>query len=360
MALFFKKIKIMLVLEPTPGYRVYLFFTRGNEKMNSVVINDDGSLSDQEMDQLVPNGSDILVKIKAISINPVDIKKTPHTTNSKVLGYDAAGVVIGIGSNVKKFSINDHVYYSGTTQRAGSYADEQLVDENLVAKMPNDNFIDLAAMPLTWLTAAEILLEKLHYSMDPKENGNQIILIINGAGGVGSIITQLAHTIGLKVVATSSPKNFRWLKSNQVDYPIDYHHGIVKQVNELGLTIDSSVNLFNTGQYFGETIELVRPFGHLVNVTSTDVPIDVRKLQQKSLSFDWELMFTKSTFQYNTKSQGELLKLLSQILVENKIHTTRTKTITAPINADTIQQARQIVASHQMVGKLVIENITNK
>lgn len=327
--------------------------------MNAVVINDDGSFSDQEMSKLVPTGSDILVKIKAISINPVDIKKTPHTSKSQILGYDAAGIVVGVGSEVKKFQINDQVYYSGTTQRDGSYADEQLVDENLAALTPNDDFTDLAALPLTWLTAAEILFDKLHYSMNPEANNHQTVLIINGAGGVGSIITQLAHLVGLTVVATSSPKNFQWLKDNFVDYPIDYHQDLVKQIKELGITIDSSINLFNTGLYFDETVELVRPFGHLVNVTGTDVPIDIRKLQQKSLSFDWELMFTKSKYQYHTETQGKLLELLSRLLSEKKIHTTRTQTIIAPINAETIEKAQQIVAGHQMVGKLVIQNKTN-
>lgn len=327
--------------------------------MNSVIINDDGSFSDKPIGELHPTGSDILVKVKAISINPVDIKKNPHTANSRVLGFDAAGVVIEVGSKVNKFHKNDLVFYSGTTQRAGSYADEQLVDENLVALAPNNNFSDLAAMPLTWLTAAEILFEKLNYSQNPAKNNNETILVINGAGGVGSILTQLAHLIGLKVVATSSPKNYPWLKKNHVDYQIDYHKDLVQQINDLGLTIDNSINLFDTGRYFDETVELVRPFGHLVNITGTNTPVDVRKLQQKSLSFDWELMFTKSKYNYRTQSQGELLSLLGELISENKIHSTKAKSIKAPLNAETIKKAHEIVGGHHMVGKLVIENQTN-
>lgn len=327
--------------------------------MNSVVINNDGNFSDQPLSKLKPVGKDILVKIKAISINPVDIKKTPHTSKSRILGYDATGIVVAVGPDVRKFELNDHVYYAGTTLRDGSYADEQLVNEDLVGHMPNDDFVDLAALPLTWLTAAEILFDKIHYSVDSSKNNDETILIINGAGGVGSIITQLAHLIGLKVIATSSPKNFEWLKNNHVDYPIDYHQDLVSQIRSLRLTVDSSINLFNTGQYFDETIEIVRPFGHLVNVTGTSTAVDIRKLQQKSLSFDWELMFTKSKYQYETQSQGKYLELLSKLILENKIHTTRTKTISAPINAKTIEEAHAIVGSHKMVGKLVIQNTTN-
>lgn len=324
--------------------------------MNSVILNDDGEFSDQVMPKLTPTGTDILVKVKSISINPVDIKKNQHTAHAKVLGFDAAGVVSDVGPAVKKFHRGDVVFYAGTTQRAGSYADEQLVDENLVALAPNTQFNDLAALPLSWLTAAEILFEKLHYSHNPVKNQQQTILVINGAGGVGSILTQLAHLIGLRVIATSSPQNYPWLKRNGVDMPIDYHQDLVQQVEALGITVDNSINLFDTGRYFDETIELVRPFGHLVNVTSTGAPVDIRKLQPKSLSFDWELMFTKSNYAYRTQSQGDLLNQLGRLLSTHKIHSTRTQTLKAAINAETIRKAHQIVKTHQMVGKLVIEN----
>lgn len=327
--------------------------------MNSVVINDQHKFIDVPQSRIVARGTDILVKIMAVSINPVDLKKSQHNTEPKVLGYDAAGIVIALGSKVENFSIGDRVMYAGSTERPGSYADQQLVDERLVAKAPNKDFAEIAALPLVWLTASEILFEKLHYSLDKNINQQETILVINGAGGVGSVLTQLAHLIGLKVVATSSPKNFDWLKQHGVDFPIDYHQDIVKQVNELGLVIDNSINLFDTGMYFNELIELVRPFGHLVNLTGTDKPIDILKLQKKSQSFDWELMFTKSRFDYHPETQGHLLNLLGQLIETSKIQPITTKIITAPMNAKTIIKAHEIIAKQQMNGKLVIVNKNN-
>ncbi|QMU08449.1 zinc-binding alcohol dehydrogenase family protein [Levilactobacillus suantsaii] len=324
--------------------------------MNSVVGNDTVGLTDVPLANLVASGRDVLVQVKAISINPVDIKTTAHTAAAQIRGYDAAGIVVGVGPDVTKFKVNDRVFYAGTTTRNGSYADQQLVDERLVARAPALDFADLAALPLTWLTAAEILFEKLSYTPAPGANVGHTILVINGAGGVGSILTQLAHYVGLTVIATSSPRNFAWLKAHGVDHVVDYHQSLVSQVKQFGLTIDSSLNLIDTGQYFDELVELVRPFGHLVNITSTAQPIDIMKLQPKSLSFDWELMFTKSGYHDRMASQGQSLAWLADLLASGHIKSTRTQTIQAPITAATLKQAHADLRDHHMVGKLVVEN----
>lgn len=327
--------------------------------MKTVVVNENRDLVDVEIACPTPRPHDVLVQIKAISINPIDIKRIHRITpdDSRVLGYDALGEVVATGSDAHQYQIGDVIFYAGGTNRNGSYADYQLVDERLTALAPTKTTVaEAAAMPLTWLTAYEILVDKLGYHPAQGANRNDTILVINGAGGAGSVLTQFAKWLGLTVIATASPRNFDWLRTHGTAVCIDYHGDIQAQLNDAGYqSVDAVVNFFDTAGYFDIAREIVRPFGHLVNVALTPEPIDIISLQAKSLSFDWELTFTKSSLGYDMASQGQALALLSRLLDNGDIKTTLTKRVVAPINAITIGQTHALLKANAVVGKIVVE-----
>lgn len=328
--------------------------------MKRVVVNENRELMDEEASRPSPQAHDVLVKIEAISINPIDIKRIHRitATDPRVLGYDALGEVVATGSRAHQYQIGDVIFYAGTTSRDGSYADYQLVDERLTALAPTRIPVaQAAAMPLTWLTAYEILVDKLGVQPTRGANKNDTLLVINGAGGAGSVLTQLARWMGMTVIATASPSNFGWLREHGTAVCIDYHGDIQAQLKQAGYpTVDAVVNLFDTARYFDIAREIVRPFGHLVNIALTPEPIDIMRLQAKSLSFDWELMFTKSNLEYEMATQGVALALLSRLLDNGDITSTLTKRVVAPINARTITKAHDCLGANSVVGKIVIEN----
>lgn len=326
--------------------------------MNQIEVNSQRELLDQKTKIPVPSDNDLLVKVKAISVNPVDIKRIKRIEDSdpKVLGYDAVGEVVAKGSSVFNFPIGIQVFYAGTTKRNGSYADYQLVDYRNVAKAPNIAIEKSAALPLTWLTAYEILTDKLGLEMKKGENSDKSILVINGAGGAGSILTQLAHYMGVKVLATSSPENFDWLRRNRTDYPIDYHRDIIKQMQKYGFSeVDAVINLYDIKNYFDESIAAVKPFGHIVNVTSTNLPLDLKRIQNKSISLDFELMFTRSVLNYQVKKQAQALELLCELLEREEITSTVTQVINGGINTNNILKAHSLLKNN-INGKIVVKN----
>ncbi|MFV0559144.1 MAG: zinc-binding alcohol dehydrogenase family protein [Enterococcus sp.] len=325
--------------------------------MKTVIVNKNRELVDNIVERPIPKPYDLLVKIDALSVNPIDLKRIHRITaaDSRVLGYDALGEVVQIGSSVTDFHVGDHVFYAGDTARDGSYAEYQLVDARIASLAPKTIAAEQAvAMPLTWLTAYEILVDKLHYL--PQKNMNKgTLLIINGAGGAGSSFTQLAHWMGLTVLATSSPRNFDWLTTHGTDVPIDYHEDIASQLEKAGYSeVDHVINLFNTVDYFEIAIQLVRPFGHIVNVAQASQPLDMNKLQAKSISFDWELMFTKPNLTIDLESQGKALELLSHLLDNGDIKSTTTKVFSGTLTAELIKTVHNELARSTTVGKLVI------
>ncbi len=327
--------------------------------MNAVLVNEKGELIDKKVPISEPSGHDVLIAIKAVSVNPVDFKQAEQNKNKspKILGYDAIGEVVKNGYKATKYNVGDMVFYAGTTTRNGSNADYQLVDERITSKAPKKiEPVKAVALPLTWLTAYEILIDKLNLSFH--KNVNQgTVLIINGAGGVGSITIQLAKWLGLKVFATSSPQNFEWLKKLGCDIELDYHQSLVKQVYKNGYrNVNSVINLYDTAKYFDEAADLISPFGHIANIVETEKPLPLQKLQSKSASFDWELMFTKFDQGYNFESQGSELSSLAKLLENHQIKSTLTKCLNGPIKAQNLKTAYDLLRSHKMKGKIVISN----
>lgn len=301
---------------------------------------------------------DLVVKNMATSINPVDTKLRQTgkgTPQPHVLGFDSVGIVTQLGNDVKDFEIGDRVLFAGTTKRFGSYSENQVVDSRIVAKLPNEISTDeAAAMPLTFITAYEMLFEKMGLIAEEQQN-NGTILIINGAGGVGSVATQLAKWAGLTVITTASRKESKeWSEKMGADHIIDHHKDLTKQLKKIGYqSLPYILILHSTDRYFEEMSELLQPFGHLGSIVESSKDLNLAKLKNKSGSFDWEYMFAKTDYDFNIASQGAILELLVQLLQEKKIKSTLTKIIPG-FTPEVFYQAHQFVEEDKMIGKLVV------
>lgn len=301
---------------------------------------------------------DLVVKNMATSINPVDTKLRQTgkgTPQPHVLGFDSVGIVTQLGNDVKDFEIGDRVLFAGTTKRFGSYSENQVVDSRIVAKLPNEISTDeAAAMPLTFITAYEMLFEKMGLIAEEQQNDGTL-LIINGAGGVGSVATQLAKWAGLTVITTASRKESKeWSEKMGADHIIDHHKDLTKQLKKIGYqSLPYILILHSTDRYFEEMSELLQPFGHLGSIVESSKDLNLAKLKNKSGSFDWEYMFAKTDYGFNIASQGAILELLVQLLQEKKIKSTLTKIIPG-FTPEVFYQAHQFVEEDKMIGKLVV------
>ncbi len=327
-------------------------------------IHDPKSFINQKKAIPVPNPRDVLVKVAAVSVNPVDTKlrqSAPKSNALRILGFDGVGEVVAVGTNVSKFKIGDRIFYAGTTTRSGSNQEYQLVDERIAALAPNHlSDEEAAALPLTALTAYELLFEK--FGLIPKENANQgkKILVINGAGGVGSILNQLAKWAGLEIYATASPKNFDWLTSIGVDHPLDYHHDLKQSLQELGTdAVDYIAVLFDITRYFDQINSLIKPFGHVGTIVGIHEPLDLSTWKNLSVSFDWEYMFAKTDHDYQIDTQGEALSVIASLADQGILKSTLSKVYSDGINAINLRAATKDVESGHMLGKVVISGPFN-
>lgn len=312
----------------------------------------------------MPTGHDILVQVQATSVNPVDTgvrRSTPGVLPTpKVIGWDAYGTVTAIGDAVTLFQPGDRVFYAGSFKRPGTDSEYHLVDERIVGHAPTQlKPAEIAAMPLTSLTAWEALFEQLGISPEePASNAGKTILIINGAGGVGSVATQLAHLAGLTVIATASrPETIAWTQDHGADAVVNHRKNLVDEVHTLGCpTVDYILELSNLNQHWAEIVALIKPSGHIVSITGNDQPIDLRALKQKRATFAWEWMYTKSFYETpDMLSQHVILEKIRQLLDDGQLKSTLTKTL-SPINADNLRAAHTLVEANRMIGKVVLTN----
>ncbi|WP_232842593.1 zinc-binding alcohol dehydrogenase family protein [Levilactobacillus tujiorum] len=311
-----------------------------------------------------PTGHDILVKVQATSVNPVDTgvrRQTSGTLPSpKVIGWDAYGTVTAVGDAVTLFQPGDRVFYAGSFKRPGTDSEYHLVDERIMGHAPTQlSPAEIAAMPLTSLTAWEALFEQLAIaSNDPANNSGKTILIINGAGGVGSVATQLAHLAGLTVIATASrPETIAWTKAHGADMVANHRKNLIDEVHALGYaTVDYILELSNLNQHWQEIVALIKPSGHIASITGSDQPLDLRALKQKRATFAWEWMYTKSFYETaDMISQHIILEQIRQLLDNGQLQSTLTQTFT-PINAANLRAAHALVESNRMIGKVVLTN----
>ncbi|AKP66166.1 zinc-binding alcohol dehydrogenase family protein [Companilactobacillus ginsenosidimutans] len=306
-----------------------------------------------------PQPHDICVEVQGISINPVDIATRKNIkdglTGPKILGYDGYGKVTEVGSKVTKFKKDDIVFYAGDYTRDGSYQEYELVDERIAAIAPKKTDIaHSVAMPLVTLTASELLYEKLQIH-PTQNNSNKTVLIINGAGGVGSIAIQLAHQAGLKVIATASTdEKVNWVKNLGADFVVNHHQDLISQVQTLGFeNVDYIIGLSDNDPHWSEIVSLIKPFGTFATITNLNES-KIGAFKQKSADFKWEWMFTKAFYKMDEMSeQGEYLKRLADGLDDGTITSTTTK-IFHGLNVDNIKQATELVEAGHMMGKAVV------
>jgi zinc-binding alcohol dehydrogenase family protein len=320
------------------------------------------SLLDVELPDPTPQGHDLLVRVQAISVNPVDVKvrspKDKVEASPRVLGWDAAGVVEAVGPDVKRFKRGDAVYYAGSILRPGCDSELHLVDERIVGLKPRSlDFAQAAALPLTALTAYEALFDRCAIDVGGRHKG-RTLLIINGAGGVGSIAIQLAKLAGLRVIATASrAESQAWCRSMGADVVINHHEDIPKQLREAGSAeVDYLFNTVNTNAYWTVMGDVIKPFGRIASIVETSEPVDLGRLMRKSVSFSWELMFTRAIFQTpDMDTQHRILTQVAEWLDAGRLRTTLTEKL-SPISAANLRAAHAQVESGKMVGKLVLEN----
>jgi zinc-binding alcohol dehydrogenase family protein len=321
-------------------------------------ISNPNSLLDVELPKPNPTGQDLLLRVEAISINPVDTKvrapKMQVESVPRVLGWDASGVVEAVGSAVKQYKPGDEVYYAGDITRPGSNAEFQLVDERIVGRKPRSiSFAEAAALPLTAITAWETLFERMNIDKHGANTG-QSLLIIGGAGGVGSIAIQLAKLAGLQVFATASrPETRDWVLKLGADHVLNHRLPLTAELAALGYKeVDFIANFNNTDYYWKVMAELIRPQGKIVCIVGNNAPLDLNLLKSKSATFAWEFMFTRSTFQTPDMSeQGLLLNEVAALIDAGKLRSTLTETL-VPINASNLRTAHAKIESGMTIGKI--------
>ncbi len=328
----------------------------------SLPIEEKDSFIEFETKKPSPEGRDILVEISAISVNPVDYKVRQNAAKEsiletpKIIGWDAAGTVVAIGDQVSKFQVGDEVYYAGDLTRSGSNAEFQLVDERIVGFKPKRlTMAEAAAIPLTGLTAWESLFDRIR--IDPKKDKGKTILMLAGAGGVGSIAIQIAKKVaGLKVIATASrPETQKWCKDLGADEVVN-HYNLKEELDQIGHSqVDYVFDLVDLGGYWDTIAEVIKPQGHIVTITGSKKPLNLDILKTKSVSFSWELMYTRSMYQTDDiEQQYEILNQLSGLLDSGKIRTTLTSTLEG-FTAANLKMAHQMQESGKTIGKTVIQ-----
>ncbi|PHS69314.1 MAG: NADPH:quinone reductase [Methylophaga sp.] len=311
-----------------------------------------------------PIGHDLLIEIEAIAINPVDMKVKAGISNTlqtpKIIGWDACGTVTAIGDKVVLFKVGDNVFYAGDVTRPGCYADHQLVDERIVGLAPKSlSAAEIAAMPLTSITAWEALFSRLKITRE--HDAGKTILIIGGAGGVGSIAIQLAKVIAdLNVITTASrSESEKWCLKMGADQVINHHGDLVHQYHALAQhDPDYILCLNDTDRHFAAMAALIAPQGMICSIVGSQEKHDLDCLKSKSAGFVWEFMFTRPMFNtHDMIAQHHLLNQVAQLLDEGKLVSTLTQII-GPMTADNINTAHQKIQTGTTMGKLALAPIS--
>lgn len=327
----------------------------------SLPISDAAALIDVELPDPVAQGRDLLVEVRAVSVNPVDVKirrnVAPAAGSDKVLGWDAAGIVRAVGPEVTLFKPGDQVWYAGDLTRAGTNSALHLVDERIVGHKPvNLDFAQAAALPLTAITAWELLFERLQVSRDKGQSG-QSLLVIGAAGGVGSILVQLARQLtGLTVIGTASrPETAAWVRELGAHHVLDHSQPLQQEIARLGLPpVTYVASLNQTDQHWAAIAELVAPQGKVALIDDPE-NLDIRLLKRKSVSLHWEFMFTRSMFQTGDMiAQHRLLNDVARLVETGVLHTTLTE-IFGTLNAENLKRAHALIESNRARGKIVLE-----
>ncbi len=324
-------------------------------------ISEPEALVDDELPDPTPSGRDLLVQVKAVSVNPVDTKirkaSAPPSGEIKVLGWDAAGVVVATGSEATLFKPGDEVWYAGSIARPGTNSELHLVDESIVGTKPASlDFAHAAALPLTTITAWELLFERLG-AVPGKRPTEDVLLIIGAAGGVGSILTQLASRLtSMTVIGTASrAETTDWVRSLGAHHVIDHSKSMPAELKRIGIQgVTHVASLTQTDSHFAQIVELLAPQGKL-GLIDDPKPLDINQLKRKSISVHWELMFTRSLFGTpDMIAQHRLLSEAAELVDAGVIRTTLGEQF-GRINAVNLKRAHALIESGKAKGKIVLE-----
>jgi NADPH:quinone reductase len=324
-------------------------------------IDRDEALIDIELPIPMPKGRDLLVEVKAVSVNPVDVKvrqkAKPEPGDWKVLGWDAVGTVAAVGPEVTLFQPGNEVFYAGAIDRPGTNAEYHLVDERIVGAKPKAlDWAAAAALPLTSITAWEMLFDRLDVKTFVP-GAASAILIIGGAGGVGSIAIQMARALTeLAVIATASrPETIAWATEMGAHHAIDHTLPLAPQVAALELGAPAFVfSTTHSDRHLDEIAELISPQGRFGLIDDPEI-LDINQFKRKSVSVHWEFMFTRSLFNTaDIAQQGQLLNEVSRLVDDGVLHTTLTERY-SPIDATNLKQVHRLIESSKTRGKIVLE-----
>ena len=329
----------------------------------SLPISDAMSLIDIELPDPSPAGHDLLVQVKAVSVNPVDTKirigVAPPAGETKILGWDASGVVLEAGSDVTLFMPGDEVWYAGSIVRPGTNSELHLVDERIVGHKPKSlGHAQATAMPLTSITAWELLFDRLGV-LPGKGFSDHSLLIIGAAGGVGSILVQLARRLtNMTVIGTASrAETSEWVRTLGAHHVIDHSKSLVEEMRKAGLSSVTHVaSLTQTDKHYAEIVEILSPQGKLALIDDPDpAAININQLKRKSISLHWELMFTRSLFSTpDLLAQHKLLSEMAELVDAGLIRTTFSEHL-GKINASNLKRAHALIESGTTKGKIVLE-----
>ena len=327
----------------------------------SLPVEHDEALLDIELPAPQASGRDLLVEVRAISVNPVDAKmrmrSEPPSGEYQVLGWDAAGTVVDAGPQCEQFKTGDEVFYAGSIARPGANAELHLVDERIVGPKPASlEFAEAAALPLTSITAWESLFDRLEIRR-PVAGAANAVLIIGGAGGVGSMATQLARALSdVTVIASASRDETReWVKSLGAHHVVNHREPLAPQVAALGIGAPAFVLCTTqTNAHYDNIVELIAPQGRFALIDDP-TPFDPNALKRKSVSLHWELMFTRSLFETaDMIKQHDLLAEVSQLIDAGRLRTTMSEHF-GTINAANLKRAHGFLESGSARGKVVLE-----
>ena len=326
-------------------------------------IGDPNSFVELRLPTPEPNPRDLLVRVKAVSVNPADYKvrlRTPNSEKPTILGWDASGVVEAVGKGVSLFQVGDEVYYAGDITRPGCNSELHVVDERIVGKKPrNLSFYEAAAMPLTTITAWESLFDRLGLETSSAKYGLHSALVIGGAGGVGSIAIQLAKQVaGMKVIATASREDSaKWCREMGADEIINHHEPFKSEFHKKNLPeVDIILCCNSVERHLQNMVDVIRPQGKICTITpsANNVPLDMNILARKSITFACELMFTRPMFQTSDmQEQHHLLNAASALFDQTVLRSTITRSYDG-FTAQNFRRAHAAVEAGDMIGKLVI------
>jgi len=321
-------------------------------------VTSDHALVTFEMEPPKPGEHDLLIEVRGVSVNPVDVKLRAGAQpegGPRVLGFDAAGVVRAVGSAVTRYGVGDEVFYAGDLTRPGSNAALQLVDERIVGRKPATlDFAHAAGMPLTSITAWELLFDSL--GIVEGAGDGDALLVVGGAGGVGSILIQLAKRLtGVTVVATASrPETVAWVQEMGADHVVNHRRPLAGELAALGIAPRYVASLTHTEQHFADIVELIAPRGRIA-VIDDPTTLDVVPLKLKALSLCWELMFTRPMFQTEDMDvQHRLLNRVADMLDDGTLVST-VRRHGGVLNVANLRAAHELQESGRAVGKTVLD-----